>query len=318
MSGEFFAIRGRAGRDQWDTGRVDSLALADLDAPFRTCVAAGTRILSGLSILVCTPSPFDPARFRHLWMTVRCLSGLGCKRVKTIVLTDTVDPANVAQLQHLLRPIADETEIRPEPDLDDLKHLPWRHKRIIAQEFLGSRDFDLFIYIEDDILLTAENLAYFIAFRRGLDGIGFIPSFLRCEYNFARRQIHAIDQVYPQPLLPHEKLRVGQTMFANSNFPFCAMYIFDHALARAHQGTRSASITRSAEVEKWGVIEHASLGQMFENVPAGYFSRYLIPVDATTLCPRPACIVHHSTDKYTNLEAQHGRVPLDDVFIRPG
>jgi hypothetical protein len=100
----------------------------------------------------------------------------------------------------------------------------------------------------------------------------------------------------------------------NSNFPFCAMYIFDRALAHEHLGTRSASQTSSESIEKWGVIELASLGQMFENVPSGFFSRYLVPVAPDPLRPLPSCIVHHASDKYTNLDALHGRLPLDDIF----
>jgi hypothetical protein len=304
-------------RDGGATGRVASLDASALDARFRACVAAGTRILAGLSILVCTPSPFDPARFRHLWMTVRFLSGLGCLRVKTIVLTDAVEPTDVQRLQQLVRPISDETEIRSERNLNDPRDLPWRHKKIIQEEFLSDTSpFDLFIYLEDDILLTAENVAYFVAFRQALDRIGFIPSFIRCEYNFVQRRVYSLDQVARQPILPHQKLQIGQATFVNSDFPFCAMYIFDRALARAHLGTRSASQELSLSVESWGVIELASAGQMLENVQSGFANRYLVPVDADTLRPLPACIVHHATDKYTNLDDQHGRLPLDEVFAR--
>lgn len=304
-----------AGSDDSSVGRVASLTQAECDAPFRACIAAGSRILSGLSILACMPTPFDPARFRHLWMTVRCLSGLGCRRVKIIVLTETEDPDNIEQLRQLVRPVSDDIEIRPQHGIEDMRALPWRHKAIIRDEFLTDpAAFDLFLYLEDDILLTAENLAYFIAFRQGLDRFRFIPSFVRCEYNFTKHRLHAIDHVFPQPVSPRQKLRIGQTLFVNTNFPFCATYIFDHALARAHMGTRSASMEESASVVWWGVVEHASLGQMFEDVPGGVLSRYMVPVDPISLRLLPACIVHHATDKYTNLDAEHGRVPLDDVF----
>jgi hypothetical protein len=303
--------------DSGSEGRVASLDANALDTPFRTCVSAGARILADLSILVCTPSPFDPARFRHLWMTVRFLSGLGCRRVKTIVLTDAVETKDLQGLQQLVKPISDETVIRSESNLNDPRDLPWRHKKIIQEEFLSDTSpFDLFIYMEDDLFLTSENIAYFIAFRQGLDRVRFIPSFIRCEYNLDQQRVYSIDQVDRQPVLAHQKLQFGQTTFVNTDFPFCAMYIFDRALARAHLGTRSASQELSASVEKWGVIEHASLGQMFEGVPSGFFSRYLVPVDPDTLQLLPACVVHHSSDKYTNLDVQHGRVPLNEVFVR--
>ena len=304
-------------RDSGSNGRVASLDASALDAPFRACVAAGARILAGLSILVCTPSPFDPARFRHLWMTVRLLSGLGCRRVKTIVLTDAVDSKDLQRLRQLVGPISDETVIRPECNLNDLRDLPWRHKKIIQEEFLSDTSpFDLFIYLEDDIFLTSENVAYFVAFRQALDRIGFIPSFIRCEYNLIQHRVYSIDQVARQPILPHQKLQIGHATFVNSDYPFCAMYIFDRALARAHLGTRSAAQELSAAVENWGVIELASAGQMFENVQSGFFSRYLVPVEPDTLQLLPACVVHHSSDKYTNLDDEHGRLPLDGVFAR--
>jgi hypothetical protein len=110
---------GEPNGDSSEAGRVASLDANALDAPFRTCVAAGAGILAGLSVLVCTPSPFDPARFRHLWMTVRLLSGLGCRRVKTIVQTDAVDANDLQRLQHLVSSISDKTVIRSEPNLND-------------------------------------------------------------------------------------------------------------------------------------------------------------------------------------------------------
>jgi hypothetical protein len=298
-------------------GRVASLDASELDAPFRACVAAGARILSGLSILVCTPSPYDPARFRHLWMTVRFLSGLGCRRVKVIVHTDTTEARDLKRLQDLVKPISDETIIQSEPNLRDLKDLPWRHKKVLWQDFLSDASpFDLFLYIEDDIFVTTENLAWFVAYRQAFDRFGFIPSFFRCEYNVAQQRLYSIDQVWPQPVLPHQHFRIGQITVVNSDFPFCAMYVFDRALAREHLGTRSAVRESSWQVEQWGDIEHASLGQMQENVRPGFRSRYLVPIDAETLAPLPACIVHHASDKYTNLDAEHGRVPLDGVFSR--
>jgi hypothetical protein len=207
--------------------------------------------------------------------------------------------------------------IRSEPNLNDLRDLPWRHKKILREEFLDDAGaFDLFIYLEDDIFLTSENLAYFVAYRQALDQIGFIPSFIRCEYNLARERICSVDQVFPQPILPHQKFQIGQATFVSLDFTFCGIYIFDRALARAHLGTRSASQELSLSVSTWGVIELASAGQMFEQMQSGYPSRCLVPVDPDTLQPRPACVVHHSSDKYTNLDVQHGRLPLDDVFVR--
>jgi hypothetical protein len=72
----------------------------------------------------------------------------------------------------------------------------------------------------------------------------------------------------------------------------------------------------SASVESRGVIELASAGQMLEDVPTGFGNRYLVPVDPETLQLLPACVVHHSSDKYTNLDVLHGRLPLDEVFVR--
>jgi hypothetical protein len=119
-----------------------------------------------------------------------------------------------------------------------------------------------------------------------------------------------------QQIAPHRKIQVGQATFVNSDFPYCAMYIFDRALAREHLGTRSASRELSASVAGWGELEHASLGQMRENVQSGFYTRYLVPVDPDTLQPLPPCVVHHSADKYTNLDVIHGRIPLDDVFAK--
>jgi hypothetical protein len=144
-------------------------------------------------------------------------------------------------------------------------YLTWAHKRVLRNA-LRVQDVTHFVYLEDDIGLTADNLRYWIEAREALATSGLVPGFLLYEWTQGQRFL--IQQAAPgQYRIVLEEVGIpgfGIAAMATADLPYCASYIMDRALATEHF-TRSAfrSPFRS-RVAGWGVRERAAAGPIFE------------------------------------------------------
>lgn len=55
-----------------------------------------------------------------------------------------------------------------------------------------NKSFTHFLYIEDDILITEENIQYWILARQSLKKINLIPSFILTEFNSIDKNLYAV------------------------------------------------------------------------------------------------------------------------------
>ena len=65
--------------------------------------------------------------------------------------------------------------------LDDPFHLTWYHKRFLEPWRESAGPDDLFIYLEDDTVLTGAGIRYFQRYRPILEPFRLVPSFIRFE-----------------------------------------------------------------------------------------------------------------------------------------
>jgi hypothetical protein len=199
-------------------------------------------------------------------------------------------------------------------DLAHPFHLTWWHKRHLRPWLEKARTGrDYFIYLEDDIVLTRENIAYFLDARPRLATRGLIPGFLRFENIEGIR--HSVDFVQAQPVNRRSTLRVdGQRYIVPLN-PYWAGFVLDRALAEEYVATPSFQLEPSATRTHWEVRERAAMGLTWENVPPRARSRYAVPIDACA--PAAGCLVWHCAQNYSSDAATpFARLPLDTMFAR--
>lgn len=196
-------------------------------------------------------------------------------------------------------------------------HLTWWHKRRLREWAAGGgNQTDLFVYIEDDMVLSADNIDYFIAARSSLAGTPLIPGFIRYEADpdgkatsVDFRQLQLIDKT--------DFILVDDYRFIAPEAPYWAGFILDRSLCGEYLASPWSQL-RSAETmpqSKGHTCRVQSAWALtYENVPAGLPSRCVIALDEG-LDPIPKCRVRHAAGNYS-VSRKHGfgSLALDQVF----
>jgi hypothetical protein len=265
------------------------------------------------SVAVFVTCHYRPEKMQFLNRVLSNLSAFNVGRMRVTLVTSADDPASMTRLSGLCRnyfPHGD-YEIDCFPDQDPPTMLTWKHKPLLRDAVQAGHSHC--IYLEDDIDLTFVNFLYFLHYVDALRELGLVPALLRTEFNDATGEIRSTDALRSTYVANTPLLNVlGQT-FACPEFPYCASYILDRALADEYLASRSFDCERSREVCGWGIPERAAMGLCWENPPQGYRHRYVLPVSAS-LVPMPFCQTAHMPSNYTNAETVFGRVPINGLF----
>lgn len=196
-------------------------------------------------------------------------------------------------------------------------HLTWWHKSRLREFSESEGDpADLFMYVEDDIVVTQENLDYFTSYLPAAKAKGCLPGFMRFEKR-ADGVLMSADYRGYQLVEDCQRIELDGQPFVAPRFPYWAGFIMDRELAREYftsdwsdlekADTKPQSNRNSCRVQSaWALT--------FEKVPDGFWSRYVVPVD-DALQPLDCCLVWHSADNY-NVSKQYsfGTVKSKHVF----
>lgn len=289
------------------------------------------------SLLVTIPLWYRPHRLGYLADMVRTLSEFAVRQMEMIILTQSSKGDEIDIVRRLTSPYESASKtfrIVPERDLSDQFSLCWKHRDLIKDVFLNSDIYTHFIYFEDDIRFSFLNFCYFLSARSGVGACGLIPSFVRVEYNSRRLGYFSTDQMgcstddrgrveiekelKRQGLKKRKHVICDGQMFVTIANPYCAAYVLDHELAEEFVASRSFDRAQSQAVTHWGVPERAAMGLCFENVPDGWSSRYVVPVDVDNLIPAHRAWIYHLPNNFTHQNAQPwGQRTMDEFFDPP-
>jgi hypothetical protein len=244
-----------------------------------------------------------------------------------VIVTNVDNPTALNQISDLCAPLFNPFPLRPgsrktfsietHPKLSHPWILPWSHKHLIADRFLSMESaYTHFIYVEDDILLSFDNFCYFIYYREMLKGKGLIPSCQRIEYNDSDNHLYLVDQIGVSDFSSRNRVDLHGYAFVNLDYPYNAMFILDRDLALEYVKTPSFDRERSKLVRpEWDVACRAAMGLCFENPPPGFTSRYVSPVDLSTLETPYWSRVYHLPNNYTkNMLQPFGKTRINQLF----
>lgn len=193
------------------------------------------------------------------------------------------------------------------------RHLTWAHKKHIPAwiESAAARE-DLFVYIEDDILITDANFQYFLSALDEVKPKGLIPGFLRYE-KAGGDEIRLVDQIWPEYWERDRTRKIGGKTYHACINPYWAGYILDRDLAEEYVASDSADLRKSEKVHDWTVMARAAMGLTYENPPKDLRTRIVIPlVDGM---PHPDCLVWHRANNYTdNPNTPNAKKTPQDIF----
>lgn len=262
-----------------------------------------------MKLLVTTSELVNEERaFRTEFMraTFEEIAKISTEYTKIIVSINIVDDHLLEKFTSQFRYIPVDIEFR-QVDVSKLYHpyvLCWEHKNYM-QEFLDE-GFTHFIYYENDILITQQNIDYWVETRELFcrNGLNFIPGMTRIEVD---RQ----GFVYSLDILVKESrpiVTVEDQQFVSLVSPYHGMFIMDRDLVQEHM--LSPFFKFDPDRTFWGVSEQANVGNYYDNVPEGLTHRSLVPIDRFG-----RCWVHHLPNKFVNIHNDtFGKLPIMSVL----
>lgn len=267
---------------------------------------------------------YREARLKLLFETLRSLQTLDVALVEARIFTDTSERAHLDRMSRLFGKltgprfavtISTHPEVAPRPRL-----LPWAHKPWIRELHERRPDITHVVYLEEDIQFNDTNFKYFLIARDLLRGHGLIPGYARFEYNETEHDIFNADQHGQQDFGRYPVIRTAMGHFVALEVPYAAMFVLDRALAAEYIASPSFSLDGSESRVPWGEPERAAMGLTWENVPAGYRHRLVVPLTPRTGTPNSSCWVYHSANNYTNDYRPGpnfilGKTRMDEIFV---
>jgi hypothetical protein len=187
-----------------------------------------------------------------------------------------------------------------ESDQNSPWNLVWEHKKLLKNDYLISGTEDLFLYLENDMLFTQDNLDYWLSNRNQLNEFNLIPSFLRVEFNSIKNSWVAIDQFGVNHLnissIPN--LSLNSLTFVQLPNPYSALFLLDYELASEYIFSDAFDMEKSRGFIWWDKGARASMGVQFLNVPEEFESRHVIGIIKDTKSIASGALVHHLPNLY--------------------
>lgn len=178
--------------------------------------------------------------------------------------------------------------------LDNPRMLTWEHKRYLEPWVKGaSPGEDFFLWIEDDIRITNDNIVYATRAVRALKPHGLVPGFIR--YETKGDELRLVDITEVEGVDERTVLVDGREYHACRN-PYWAGSILDRDLALEYLASRSFT-PESSEFVGWNIQERAAMGLTWENPEPGLGTRVVIPL--RNGLPDPMCLVWHCSNSYS-------------------
>jgi hypothetical protein len=257
-------------------------------------------------IKACITFFFNPSRLNFLEANIKALYKLKANtKVNIITNSDKAD-----ELKAIKKLAASEQEliIHTPKLLGHPYFLPWSHLDIFREDLERSPS-DYYLYLEDDLLFSQENLEYFIKYKKILQPYGFYPSFLR--YEVKNNQKYSTDLARPKWFFKTKKIYINDEVFLNVYNPYQGMYLLDQEMMQEYF---SHKIT--PDFGSWGIREKAAQGLTYLNVPKGFHSRNLVKYDVAVRSFPAECLIHHMPNNYVEGLAGIGITQSIDQIIK--
>lgn len=265
-------------------------------------------------IVIAVCCHFNEARLSYLDQISSHFASLGSE-VLVVIVTNTSNSEEIKKIEYVIAGKGFSFRFFTPNTLGHPLLLTWAHFPVF-KELLQDESFTHFMYLEDDTLITHENMSYWIEGRELLKPYGLIPSFLRVEKKVNDDRWYSSDCPHPFYIYALPKIEVKKN-FGFVNFPelYQGMYLLDRELMIEHL----SGPTYSPNSGVWGIQEKAAQGLTFSNVPKGYTTRNLIPYQLDSMKIDERCLIHHVPNNYAQ-PGPNGKIvitaPVNNLLVR--
>ncbi|MDR2604518.1 MAG: hypothetical protein LBC55_04090 [Desulfovibrio sp.] len=194
--------------------------------------------------------------------------------------------------------------------------LTWSHKDIFRQLVRVDPTITYYMYLEDDILLTKENIEYYLEGESRLHHKVFFPSFVRYEIT-SDGVMYAIDVMKKQIFHAMGKIQYSDDYYyVNFSYPYQGMYLLNSRLMNEYF---SSCADNPDYKTYWGIREQNTAVILFHHVPTGFKSRNLVGCiyQDNTIKFDPRCLIHHLPNNYVNNDGWLSQIYTVDELIIP-
>lgn len=231
--------------------------------------------------------------------------------IKTYVITNTTDTEELDLIRQAVNQI--NLEIRVPKLLGHPYLLTWCHREIFHECIESGNNASHFMYTEDDILVTRQNIEYYLTGMERLQPVNGIPGFLRFEVNDLNEKcctdITARLCLNELPRLSYD----DHYSFIGMPEPYQGMYILDRSLIKELLYTDAGS-PDFPHFRAFGIREKAAQGLTYHQVPLGAYSRYFLGFNNKKVDPKS--LIHHLPNNYANDEdTPLGKIPINKLFL---
>lgn len=253
-----------------------------------------------------------------------------CDEVHVAIVTNINNPAEIEEILSVAPPGTSRFKVevinRSYENLPSPWLLSWVHKVLMHEKFQDPT-YTHFMNIEDDMLVTASNVNYWLEAREFLRPHNLFPSFLRVEWSELKQDWVSVDaiegDVFKINNCPRITAREG---YGYINIPrvYQGMFLYDRDLMGEYMGSGRYVVDEAFPNWRYaiqfknspmglGEASHAGISQF--SVPPGCFSRNFLPFFENYHLVDPACFVHHLPNKFANAPTSgHGKVSLKNIL----
>lgn len=228
----------------------------------------------------------------------------------TFIVTNTSDPEELDIIRAAVP--ARRLEIITPTHMGHPYLLAWGHREVF-RKCLETGGFSHYLYTEDDLLVTRDNIDYWLRGMADLAPYDCIPAFFRYEVDHDRQQVSTdVFRRLEYHKLP--KVRTGRRFMVSLPWPYQGMYLLSERHARDLIFTEAGSPDYG--LLEWGVRERAAQGLTFYKVPHWAYSRYLVGLTEDRAVD-PGALVHHLPNNYALQPSNgYGEIPVGEIFTR--
>ena len=164
--------------------------------------------------------------------------------------------------------------------------LSWKCRDLLYKQ---KDEYDIFMYIEDDILVPKSALLYWIENNEQLTGFGYNLGFLRIELFENREYITDLSDKKFNAFLDLE----GKTYAINNINPYCAFWIYNKDEFNRFVNSHYYSIP---SIDGYYIRESSAIGLHGLSTP--WYKATLIPMDNNKLIN--SCKIYHMSNNFVN------------------
>ena len=236
------------------------------------------------------------------------------KDSSTFLITNTKKPNEIKKIKD--HAFSRNLEILTPTYLGHPYLLTWSHREIFKKCIKEERGYSHFLYTEDDLMITKENIDYWLHGINNLKSINCIPGFVRYEINSNGAKV-CTDIVNSIDIRSLPRIHFKDYTMVGFPKPYQGMYL----LSEEHAIELLFTEAGSPDTGSWNIREKAAQGLTFWEFPSWANSRHFVAI-TDEFSINPGALIHHLPNNYAlNAKESFGSLEVtkiiknDSIFI---